>query len=314
MTEAVREALQLWGLQDAQVTLAAQRENQVWHVVQGDAAYALRFHRPGYRTLDELRSELQWMAALAERGFAVPGAIPQRDGRWIAEVGDHPVSLLTWLDGRPLGAKGTLQDIDDPGAMCRQLGAQMAELHRLSDDWPLPEGFTRPDWRREGLLGEDPVWGRFWTHPDLSTAERDRLLQTRLVANAELAGLEHGLDQGLIHADLLVENIMIDEGRLAFIDFDDCAFGFRDFELATFLIKFHGTPAWAEMRSALCAGYATRRAVSAGELDLMLVCRALTYPGWIMPRLHEPGGKDRSAKALATALDLSARYLAERRA
>lgn len=312
MNETVRQALALWGMQQAQARLAAQRENAVWRVTHRGADYALRFHRPGYRTGAELRSELQWMLYLAAGGLPVPRPIRTANGAFIGLVGAHHVSLLTWLPGRPIGTQGALHDIPDPGAMAHDLGRAMARMHDLSDAWTPPAGFTRPDWRRAGLLGAAPIWGRFWDHPHLDAQGRALLLRARDAADAALAGIEGDADQGLIHADLLAENVMTHQGRLSFIDFDDGAWGFRDFDLATVLLKFAHQPYAADLRAGLCAGYAARRAVDADRLDLFLLLRALTYPGWIMDRLNEPGGAERSEKALATALEMSEHFLKRR--
>lgn len=312
MQAEAQQALRLWGMDAAQAVLAARRENTVWRVVMGDQAYALRFHRPGYRTAAELRSELHWMRHLALGGLNVPDPIPMSDGAMIGQIGAHPVSLLTWLPGRPIGAQGALHDIADPAALCRQLGRDMARLHDLSDDWLRPLNFTRPDWRRDGLLGDSPVWGRFWDHPHLTADQRALLLDTRAAAAEALAQIEPTADQGLIHADMLTENVLIHDGDLAIIDFDDGAFGFRDFELATFLGKFLEHPGFETMRAALCDGYATRRQVRHSDLDLFLLLRALTYPGWIMERLNDPGGAQRSARALTVALNAAETYLNRR--
>jgi Ser/Thr protein kinase RdoA (MazF antagonist) len=310
--EPVQHALTCWGLDRAQAALAARRENTVWRVEHDGAAYALRFHRPGYRTKQDLRSELDWMMYLARGGVRVPEPIPTTDGDLIATVGGHHVSLLTWLEGRPIGAIGQLHDIADPVALCRRLGGDMARLHDLTDAWMPPSGFTRPDWRRDGLLGNHPLWGRFWDHPRLKADQRDLLMRVRDLAQRDLTAVEATADQGLIHADLLAENILIQGDDLSFIDFDDGAFGFRDFELATFLLKFIGHPDYPKMRVALCDGYALRRRVNDRELDLFLLLRALTYPGWIMERLDEPGADQRSTRALNTALSMADDYLRRR--
>lgn len=312
MSDAVQDALALWGWQGAVATLAARRENAVWRVSRDGRDYALRFHRPGYRSGAELVSELHWMQHLARGGLNVPDPVPTPGGDLICTAGGQHISVLTWLPGRQIGAQGALHGIDDPIALSRQLGRDMARLHELSDAMQRPKGFTRPDWRRDGLLGDTPLWGRFWDHPHLTCDQRALLLDVRAAANAALAGIEANADQGLIHADLLTENILKDGDRLAFIDFDDGAFGFRDFELATFLLKFVGHPAQADMRTALCDGYAVRRQVVPDDLDLFLLLRALTYPGWIIARLGEPGAAERSARALNTALTLAAAFLKRR--
>jgi Ser/Thr protein kinase RdoA (MazF antagonist) len=311
MREVVDKAAALWGLDPARITLAAQRENAVWRAEGDDGTYALRLHRAGYRSDDELRSELQWMAALADGGMDVPCPLPSRRGVLIEGVDGIAVDLLTWLPGRMVGAQGALEGIVDRVGHMRRLGGLLAQLHDLSDAWTPPAGFTRPRWDRAGLLGDAPLWGPFWENPGLTAGQRATLMALRTEADAHLARIEGAQDFGLIHADAITENVMHEGERLMLIDFDDGGWGFRDFDLATVLMRQLTAPDYPALRAALLAGYAVRRPVDAGVLDLMLVLRALTYLGWIIPRMGEPGGPDRSARAIATALPLAQRYLNE---
>ncbi len=308
MEALAQRAARLWGFGPDQIRLAARRENIVWRAEDARGAFALRLHRPGYRDADQLLSELQWMDALAQGGLNVPRPVPSRAGALVQEVGDTLVDLLTWLPGAPIGSQGQLAVADRVG-LCRDLGNLLARLHAISDAWSPPPGFSRPKWDRAGLLGDRPLWGPFWDNPDLSEAQRATLLAARAKADAHLAAIEPGLDAGLIHADALSENILIHEGALSLIDFDDGGWGFRDFDLATFLMRFLPASDYPALRAALLEGYATRRAVDPGTLDLFILLRALTYPGWIIPRLHEPGGAERSARAITTALPLAEAYL-----
>ena len=312
MTFALAHALRLWGLDGARHELAAQRENEVWKVSDGTRHYALRFHRPGYRSEAELHSELAWMEMLGKAELLVPQPVRQVDGTLLGRVEGRHVSLLEWLEGRPLGEMGRLAPGLDAEAMGHTIGAQMARMHDLTDRWTLPSGFQRPDWRRSGLLGPDPLWGRFWEHPDLDPEQRQLMIATRQRALAGFEGFAPDADQGLIHADLVAENVLVDHDRVAFIDFDDSAWGYRDFDLATVLVKFIGQPEYGRLRAGLCAGYAVRRKVDPGTLDFMLLLRALTYPGWILSRLDEPGGRQRSTRMLDTALRLAGDFMEER--
>lgn len=309
MEALAHQAAALWGFAPGQIALAARRENIVWRAEDARGVFALRLHRPGYRNDAELLSELQWMGALVQAGLTVPRPLPSRRGHLVERVGDTLVDLLTWLPGRPIGQQGQLE-VDDRTGLCRDLGALLARLHDASDGWTPPPGFTRPAWDRAGLLGDAPVWGRFWDNPGLTAAQRATVLAARTKAEAHLTRIEGAQDFGLIHADALSENILIQEGRLSLIDFDDGGWGFRDFELATFLMRFLGAPDYPALRAALLEGYAGRREVDGATLDLFILLRALTYPGWIIPRLHEPGGDERSARAIRTALPLAEAYLA----
>ena len=309
MLDQARQAAALWGLGTAPIELAARRENVVFRVAAPSGDLALRFHRPGYRDKAQLTSELEWTAALALGGLSVPAPIAAQNGALIQQHGEHFVDMLEWLPGAPLGKAGELQGVEDRVGFCRRLGAAMAELHRISDEWGQPTGFSRPSWDRNGLLGEAPLWGRFWEHPDLGSKDRAMLEKLRVLAGKALADIEETADYGLIHADLLSENMLFDGRHLSFIDFDDGGFGFRDFELATFLLRYENAPDYADLCIALCAGYARRREVAQDVLDLMLLLRALTYPGWIMERLDEPRGQERSDRAIHTAMSQARRWL-----
>ena len=308
MTERIaRQAALLWGFDPGNVSLAAQRENAVYRVDQG-RGYALRLHRPGYRTGAELASELQWMSALAAQGMRVPQAYPSTSGALIERVEGVQVDVISWLPGSMLGKQGALDGVADRTGLVFQLGQVLAELHRISDAWTPPAGFTRPSWDMNGLVGDDPMWGRFWEHPHLTAQERALFIAARDRARQDLGDLAHQ-DYGLIHADAITENLILHEGRLSLIDFDDGGWGHRDFDLATFLFRQVGAPDYADLRAALLAGYALRRAVAPASLDLFLTLRALTYPGWIIARIDEPGGAERSERAIRQALPLARAYL-----
>ncbi|MGR3615149.1 MAG: phosphotransferase [Paracoccaceae bacterium] len=307
MTDWPGIALPLWQLDGAECSLIAQRENCVWRVDRDGVSYALRLHRGGYRTKAELHSELDWMAMLAAHGFAVPRPVRMSHDGFIASIEGRNLSLLTWLDGHPIGAVGSLETGLDPYQISHATGASMARLHDLTDRWQRPQNFIRPLWDRDGLLGNAPLWGRFWEHPHLSAAQHDQLGRIRQITRNALNDLRTA-DFGLIHADLLAENIMATPKGPAFIDFDDCAFGYRDFELATYLLKFMRQPYYEQMRTGLLDGYATRRPVDPDYLDLFLLLRALTYLGWIIDRLNEPGGVERSDRMLKQAFALAERF------
>jgi Ser/Thr protein kinase RdoA (MazF antagonist) len=189
----------------------------------------------------------------------------------------------------------------------RALGAEVARLHAACDAWDPPDGFRRCRWDMDGLLGETPVWGRFWDNPTLDTGTRDLFRRVRQVARDRLGRANH--DLGLIHADLVRENVLLDGPVIRLIDFDDGGFGFRAFDLATVLLKTIAEPDYPALKAALIDGYLSRRALDLTHLDLFLVLRALTYVGWIVPRMAEAGGAERNTRFVTEARTLSAAYL-----
>ncbi|KIC35144.1 aminoglycoside phosphotransferase [Leisingera sp. ANG-M7] len=299
-------------MEGAETSLIATRENQVYRVDHAGRAYALRLHRPGYRTDAELWSELQWMNATAAGGLHVPAPVAAASGEFLHRADGFQADMLTWLSGAPIGRTGGGLNSEDRTSLFYGIGREMARLHTVSDRWIPPRGFSRWSWDRAGLLGVNPLWGRFWENPSLTKEDRALFIALRGEADAELQQLETALDYGLIHADLVRENIMKDGGKLQLIDFDDSGFGFRLFDLATTLLRNIRETDYPALRDALIAGYLSVRAIDLTSLDLFLVLRSATYVGWIISRMDEPGSKARNQRFIGTTRVLARQYLARK--
>lgn len=311
MTEAiVGAALRRWGLADVLYRLAAARENRVYRVDARGGPLALRLHRRGYRRRAEILSELQWMAMPSDGELSLPRPRATLDGELCIAVENIDISMVSWLDGIPLGREGRLAPLDDPRAAFRALGECTARLHELSDRWTPPAGFERPAWDIGGLLGDAPLWGRFWENPELTRAQARQLFRARAIAREQLLELAPALDYGLIHADLVPENVLLHRGRPQLIDFDDGGFGFRLFELATTVNR-----AWREddsgaLAAAVLDGYQSVRAIDLSPLPLFRAVRSFTYLAWIVPRLNEAGAAARCRRYKDLALEWAARLIA----
>jgi Ser/Thr protein kinase RdoA (MazF antagonist) len=319
-----RKSLESWPGITGAPELVMHRENTVFRVDTQTGPAALRIHRKGYHSIEAMQSELDWMAHLAANGLAVPAPFRSASGTYLVEVANpdgerRVVDLLTWLEGTPLGKTGVPLPgtAQEQAATFHALGAAMARLHRVSDVWTRPAGFQRHAWDVDGLAGETPLWGPFWEISD-GTSEELRLLETvRDAVRADLVRhVEVGADYGLIHADLVRENVLVHDGEIRMIDFDDAGFGYRLFDIATALFKNRTEPNFEKLKSALLDGYLAERQLTARDIEalpLFLLLRALTYLGWGEARRHEPGMDERRKRFKADALALARTYLAERR-
>jgi Ser/Thr protein kinase RdoA (MazF antagonist) len=183
-------------------------------------------------------------------------------------------------------------------------------LHGIADRFTPEHGFTRPRWDFQGLIGDAPLWGRFWDCPAVSSDLQSQLcqLRQRLHERVERIGPEV-LDFGLIHADAVRENVMISEQGVGLIDFDDCGYGFRLFELATALLRNRVEPNYADLEAALIRGYRSQRALGEEALALLpvfIVLRSLTYIGWAASR---PEMAHKAEPYAADALELAEQLL-----
>lgn len=287
-----REALADWGGTGVPKLLAF-RENAIYEVVVPDVGRAvLRLHRRFYQTEDAIRSELWWMEALADHGLAVPRPLHTTDGALLSHLADGRIaSMLTWVEGKPVGESGVPLSgtAEEQMRLHASIGHILAELHVVTDRLQLPPSFQRPRWDIEGLVGPSPFWGKFWEHPEATPAERRLLEETRRAAEERLADYAAaGADQGLIHADVLRENVLQQDHHVALIDFDDCGFGFRLYDLGTALSQNLAEPNLPEIVTGLVEGYATSRPLSEEDramLPWFTALRCLASVGWMIPRV-----------------------------
>ncbi len=264
-------------------------------------SYVLRLHRPRYHTQAELLSERVWIRALAAAGFAVPLAIPASDGREYAEMRIDPshesryVGLTHWVEGELLA---DVLDREIPAAEAsaaepqiqfrfRQLGQVIAKLHGQASNWQVPTGFDRHRLDADGLMGEQPFWGRFWEHPGLSEGQGQVLCAARHQLFQELQALPQDPRHfSIIHADLHPYNLLVTpEGQLNVIDFDDAGFGWHLYDLVVALAMYRTRWFFPIARQALLDGYRSHRSLTnEDKLPTFQLVRRLATLGWGMQR------------------------------
>jgi len=315
-----RDALKSWDLQGASLELIKHRENAVFRVEKNGRRAALRIHRHGYHCDAELRSELQWMQALAESGITVPDVIPTTAGQLFVNYtgaglpGELQIDLFEWVEGEQIGSveAGTTDEVitvETYGA----IGALAATVHNQAASWCLPEGFVRHAWDADGLAGEHPFWGEFWLLELAGKSEAELLKRGRDRVHRELANLEKSpSNYSMIHADFVPENIMVCGDRVRLIDFDDSGFGWHMFELATSLFFIKNKPYFEQARVALIEGYRKHRQLTDEELELLplfFLARSFTYVGWVHTRPETETARELGPMLLASACELAEDYL-----
>ena len=320
----VRNALPLWNIDRTSVLrLLKVRENAVYEVIDQAtvARYVVRVHRAAYHSDAELRSEWQWIGSLREYGVLTPVLRRSSHDRMfeIVESAGVPeprqVDIVDWIEGRQLGSveaglEGTASEIR---AQFMTLGNIMARMHNHVEHWREPAGFTRHAWDVDGLTGDQPFWGRFWELPALSARQKDRMIKVRDKLRIELAELGTAPDRyGLIHADLVFENILTGADGVRVIDFDDCGYGWYLFDLVTAIIFLHGTEHFAVAKQALIAGYRKNRPLPDEHLawlPVILMARATTYLGWMHTRSETETAREMTPYIIELVLNLAETYL-----
>ena len=324
MQALAQQALTAWQIEGSELSLIKYRENAVFKVLtSAGTRYALRIHRHAYHSNAELRSELQWIAALDAAGIDVPTVLPTSSGDLFAlitapEVPEpRQVDLFAWVEGEPLGTAATgAGDSHKIATTYLTIGQLAARLHNQSSEWQAPAGFSRHAWDIEGLVGDTPFWGPFWELASLTTKERQLLLQAKarvaedLTAYAAAPG--NADNYSMIHADFVPENLLMDGATVRLIDFDDAGFGWHLFELATALYFEMEAAHYPQARQSLIAGYRQHRHLSDVQLaylPLFLLARSFTYLGWIHTRAETRTARELAPMLTAKACALARQYL-----
>jgi Ser/Thr protein kinase RdoA (MazF antagonist) len=284
MDDLAAAALRRYGLSpEATATLCNVSENHTYRVEDpaSEHGYALSIHRDGYRTAQQIESELQWLDALRADGAVdtcVP--VPAPGGERVVSVDGRNVVLWEWLPGREPDPEG-----DDVIAGFQTLGAVSARMHAHARAWEPPPGFDRPPWDYERTLGAGGHWGRW--QDGLGMGPEELALLERLDATIAARLEAYGQDPdrfGLVHADIRLANLLVDDGHVRVIDFDDSGFAWFMYDFATTVSFMEDHPRVPELRDAWLEGYRSQAPLDPAdeaELDTFVMLRRLLLVAWI---------------------------------
>lgn len=265
--------------------------NTTFEVATADGRFALRVHRPGYRTAANTRAELTYLRglgeALAGNRVDVPQAVPTRHGDLVVEAStDQHCDLLTWVGGE-VRRPGSGLDV----AAVRQLGRTLALIHNAADDLAVP--LDLPRWDADGMFtaAASPFRPLLEIDEILSTADRADFEDIADRTRAIFADPDIGF--GVIHCDYILGNTHLSrngsEWRVGVLDFDDCGMGNYLYDLCPMLGNLAGHPGdtynpdYPVLRDALLNGYRSARPLPVEwerHLPVLMAARHANHCFW----------------------------------
>lgn len=317
LREGARSLVAEWGLSPrTEVSLLNISENATFRADDPDAAapVILRVHRPGYHSRREIESELSWIEALrAEDVVATARPLPVRGGGHIAEFaldgGAREVVGFEFLKGAEPAPSESLVD------GFRDLGAISARLHQHARRWRRPEWFARKTWTFDTMVGRTPHWGDWRAGMGLTPPGEALLERAAAALERKLAAFGQGEDRfGLIHADLRLANLLVDEGAIAVIDFDDCGFGWFASDFAAAISFIETDPMIPDLQAAWVEGYRATAPLS-DEAEAMLptfvMLRRLQLTAWIASHAETPTAQEMGVPYTDGTLEIAERFLSQ---
>lgn len=206
----------------------------------------------------ELPFFLQLTQYLSEHGVAVPAPVARRDGRLDGTLVGKPACLVSCLAGGDTSLPNAAQ--------CFSTGAMLARMHLAGRDFP--HNMANP--RHAAWWQAASV--RLLPHLDAADAV---LLRDEIVFQA--AHPDTALPQGIIHADLFKDNVLLHGDAVAgFIDFYYACNGSFVYDLAIALNDWARTAdnrLNAELAAAFVAGYQSVRPLTAAEASYLPVAQ-----------------------------------------
>ena len=287
LADLASAALPLWDVPpDATARLINLSENATYIVESPDGFRSvLRIHRQDYHTWRGIECELAWMEALGTTGgVATPRPIAGHDGALIQQRGHGD------LTPRRMVMFEFLQGCEpDPGddlvLPFRQLGAIAARTHLHSISWVKPAPFERLTWDDEAVFGSAPTWGDWRDAPGVDAAVAATLRSAEELVRRRLAEYGRSPERyGLIHADMRLANLLIDNNETRLIDFDDCGFGWFMYDFAAGISFMEDHPQVPALRAAWAEGYRSVRPLGDEdefEIDSFIFLRRMALLAWI---------------------------------
>ena len=229
---------------------------QVWRAHGAGDAWVVRVATAP--EVPALQATLAWVAALADRGVAVPRPW-RRDGAapHLVHMGTSAALVTEWAKGAPIAEFGWDE------ATSEALGALLGAAHAAAAALPWSDGARRydADWA-EG------AWNRLAIERALPDVPRREATVVRAGLTAARVALERAWSGGpggpvlMVHGDVHAHNVL-QTGRdgegieLALIDVGQVGLAPVLLDLAFALLEHQDATAWALWR-----GYRTRRAVT----------------------------------------------------
>ena len=287
LSSLARAALARWDVpEDSTLSLINVSENTTFRIddVANGRRWALRVHRDGYHSRDAIASELAWAMALRADGAAVtPNPLPGHDGERIQSVA-HPglprarnVVLFDWETGH--------EPPESDLAGFAMLGETAARMHEHVSRWPHPAWFQRHTWDFSTSLGDRPHWGFWRDGMGITPAIEAEFAATDALIEKRLCAFGTGPARfGLVHGDMRLANLLVDNGRVKVIDFDDCGFSWFLYDCATTVSFFEHKPEVPKLLNAWVEGYRRVRGLCGqdeAEIPTFVMLRRLLLVAWI---------------------------------
>ena len=236
--------------------------NDTYVIRCASARYSMRIYRHENYPSDEIDFEVDALNYLHKQGFPVAYPIARKSGGYITEISAHEGVRYVLVTLFAEGSSLECSSVDE----FRLYGKSLASLHEASQD------FTTPHKKKDLDLNNFIDDSVKLIEPFLSHRPKDLEALNQYVENARSRVLRIGadcMDVGFCHGDVHGGNAHLHDGVLTHFDFEECGFGYRIYDLATFNWAFDLNDSKSENWLAFLDGYESVRRISTEDIELL---------------------------------------------
>ena len=165
------------------------------------------------------------------------------------------------------------------------------------------------------MFGPNATWHDWRDAPNVTDSIKAVLEETEAVVTDRLQKYGTSVERfGLIHADMRLANLLINEGTTRLIDFDDCGLGWFMYDFAAGISFIEDDPQVPALKEAWVNGYRKARQLSDGdekEIDTFIMLRRLALLAWIGSHIEVDTAKELAPAFAPVTRDLAEKFLAD---
>jgi Ser/Thr protein kinase RdoA (MazF antagonist) len=243
-------------------------ENKSYMVFSDDKTYVLKCYRElrGFKLTPMQEIELtQKVAAL---GIATSHYIPFTNGKFINEMDGVQISLQEIIQGHMV--------INQDERYYFELGRALKKLHTITKHMPIDENLTH--YNMDALINQR--WQQITSASFVNAEVLQKITYYKDLIQEELG--EQINQSQFIHFDAHSGNLIFDQDKVYFIDWEECGFGHPLLDLAVPSAHLMRVEKRDEKLKSLLAGYAGD--INPRQLNLFTILKLLYWMGHIPTR------------------------------
>jgi Ser/Thr protein kinase RdoA (MazF antagonist) len=285
--ELFLQVLPHYGLATARVYPLHSYNNFVYRVENADnQSFSLRICGFPKMKRCSMEDEMNWLNFVAQRNPRLaPRPIANDQGEWVTVIttpkGERLCALFAWVEG------SELRDMITPADL-HKMGRLVAALHNIAHEFPFPDATIdfRSGYRYDQSLmrlHRDWIEQHHHTIGTAHVALLDRAIDYVIAAMDRIGTTP--ANYGMIHADLSFGNLLVHEGEIYLIDFEQLGRGHYLYDFAVLWRELHTeTVNFASLWQSFVAGYGEVAELPfrcEEELNPFIIATQLTDLDWL---------------------------------